>query len=117
MSAPLSGPRQTNQRAEAQAVICALEQSLNDYEPLEIRTDSQYVINAVTSWSKNWIRNGWRTSSGKEVENRDLFERILRLIDTKRGEVKFSYVPGHSGEFGNERADQLAVAGAQGQYY
>jgi ribonuclease HI len=108
----LPGDRQTNQRAETAAVIHALEQSINDKDLLEIRTDSQYVINAATTWSKNWIKKGWKSTNGKEVQNRDLFERMLDLIDKKKGNVKFTYVPGHQGVEGNEKADQLAVAGA-----
>ncbi|KAG1148597.1 hypothetical protein G6F37_004448 [Rhizopus arrhizus] len=113
VSRRLAGLKQTNQRAEATAVIHALEQSQKDSELLEIRTDSQYVIKASTEWSKAWKINGWRSSNGKPVENRDLFEKILDLVDSRKGPVKFVYVPGHSGEEGNEKADQLAVAGAQ----
>lgn len=105
--------KQTNQRAEASAVIHALEQTQHIIDTLEIMTDSQYVINAATSWSKNWIKNNWKSSSGSEIQNKDLFQRMLKLIDERNGEVKFTYVPGHQGVEGNEKADQLAVAGAQ----
>lgn len=113
VSARLPGERQTNQRAEASAVNHALEQSLQGNELLEIMTDSQYVIKAVTSWSKSWVANGWKSSSGGEVQNRDLFEKMLNLIEKRKGEVKFTYVPGHKGVDGNEKADRLAVEGAQ----
>jgi ribonuclease HI len=112
-SVRLVGEKQTNQRAEASAVIHALEQSQNGTDTLEIMTDSQYVIKAATIWSKNWIKKKWISTNGSEVQNRDLFERMLKLIDTRKGEVKFTYVPGHQGVEGNEKADQLAVAGAQ----
>lgn len=111
-SARLPGERQTNQRAETAAVIHALEQSQQDTDVLEIRTDSQYVINAATNWSKNWVKKGWKSSTGKEVQNRDLFERMLDLMDKRKGQVKFTYVPGHKGVEGNEKADELAVSGA-----
>lgn len=112
-SVKLPGKSQTNQRAEASAVNHALEQSLNGTEPLEIRTDSRYVINAVEKWSNKWVRNGWKSSNGKEVENRDLFEKMLDLKQRRKGEVTFTYVPGHQGVEGNEKADRLAVAGAK----
>ncbi|RCH83712.1 Ribonuclease H1 [Rhizopus stolonifer] len=111
-SVRLPGSRQTNQRAEASAVIHALESSQDGTDTLEIMTDSQYVINAVTTWSKAWIEKGWKTANGKEVQNRDLFERILKLIKSRKGEVKLTYVPGHRGVPGNEKADRLAVEGA-----
>jgi ribonuclease HI len=113
VSARLKGERQTNQRAEAMAVLHVLEKTKDSRQPLEIRTDSQYVINASTVWYKNWIKKKWIASNGKEVQNRDLFEPIVNLIKHRQAEVKFTYVPGHSGVEGNEKADQLAVAGAQ----
>ncbi|OBZ91855.1 Ribonuclease H1 [Choanephora cucurbitarum] len=109
-SVRLPGKRQTNQRAEASAVIHALESSMNETDTLEIMTDSQYVINAVTTWSKAWVEKGWKGTNGKEIQNRDLFEKILRLIKNRKGEVKLTYVPGHQGVPGNEEADRLAVA-------
>lgn len=109
----LNGERQTNQRAEATAVLHALEQDQRGKDTLEIRTDSQYVINAVTNWSKTWVKNKWMSSNGKEVQNRDLFEKILQRIESRNGEVKFTYVPGHQGFEGNEKADMLAVQGAE----
>ncbi|KAI8393489.1 ribonuclease H-like domain-containing protein [Radiomyces spectabilis] len=112
VSERLPGPRQTNQRAEITAVISALEQAQHERKPLHIKTDSMYVINAATSWSKSWIKNNWKTSTGKPVENRDLLERLLHLVDSRAGKTEFIHVRGHSGHHGNERADQLAVAGA-----
>ncbi|KAG0190600.1 Ribonuclease H1 [Apophysomyces sp. BC1034] len=105
--------KQTNQRAEASAVIRALEQTLDDPRQLEIRTDSQYVIKAVYEWSRGWKRNGWKSSTGNPVQNRDLFENMLSLID-RRGHHNTSivYVPGHKGVYGNEMADRLACLGA-----
>lgn len=113
VSARLKGERQTNQRAEAMAVLHVLEDTKESDTPLEIRTDSQYVINAVTTWYKSWIKKDWIASNGKEVQNRDLFEPIVNLVKSRKADVKFTYVPGHSGFEGNEKADQLAVAGAQ----
>ncbi|KAG2236544.1 hypothetical protein INT48_000844 [Thamnidium elegans] len=109
----LDGEKQTNQRAEASAVNHALEQSQNGTELLEIMTDSQYVIKAATVWSKKWVANEWKSANGSDVQNRDLFERMLSLIASRKGPVQFTYVPGHKGVEGNEKADQLAVAGAQ----
>ncbi|GAA5796749.1 hypothetical protein HPULCUR_002124 [Helicostylum pulchrum] len=112
-SVRLDGEKQTNQRAEASAVNHALEQSQGGTELLEIMTDSMYVINAATVWSKKWAKNEWKSTNRAEVQNRDLFERMLKLIQSRKGPVKFTYVPGHQGVEGNEKADQLAVAGAQ----
>ncbi|KAI8971999.1 ribonuclease H-like domain-containing protein [Mycotypha africana] len=95
------------------AVIHALQQDIQGTNTLEIRTDSMYVIKAVTEWCKNWVKNNWKSSTGKEVQNRDLLEQIIKLVEKRKGKVKFVHVRGHQGIEGNEMADKLAVAGAQ----
>ncbi|TQH37857.1 RNase H family protein, partial [Pseudomonas aeruginosa] len=40
------------------------------------------------------------------VKNRDLLEVLNELL--KKNKVKFHWVKGHSGDEGNEKADQLA---------
>ena len=61
-SAPLPG-KQSNNRAELQAAVKALmitrETKLG---PVQIRTDSGYVKQGITSWIKTWKINGWRTA-------------------------------------------------------
>lgn len=110
---PLPGDRQTNQRAELYAMIRAMEQDIKGENILEIRTDSQYSINCVETWSKSWIKNGWKSSKGTPVENADLVKKLLALRKSRPGKIEFSYVPGHRGVYGNEMADQLAVQGAK----
>jgi ribonuclease HI len=90
-----------------------LEQSAHDDTPLEIRTDSKYVVNAANDWSNKWAQDGWTGSNGQPVQNRDLLERIVELKDQRQGSVKFTYVPEHQGYEGNEKADRLATAAAQ----
>ncbi|KAJ4390304.1 hypothetical protein N0V85_007353 [Neurospora sp. IMI 360204] len=114
ISERLQGPVQTNQRAELTAVLRALE-SIPDTQNCELRTDSQYTINCVTSWYKNWMKNGWRNSKGEDVSNQDLVVAIRKKIDARDGraaETKFVWVKGHGTDEGNIAADMLAVQGA-----
>ncbi|OMJ17848.1 Ribonuclease H [Smittium culicis] len=109
---------QTNNRAELTAIKRALEtvrdtDSGNTARDVEIKSDSQYAINATTKWHSKWSSNGWKTADGGEVKNRDLIEDIAVLKSERAGNVKFSYVPAHSSIHGNEKADRLAVRGAQ----
>lgn len=76
-------------------------------EKIEIITDSLYTINCVTKWYKTWMKNNWKTANKKEVKNKDLIQKILKLIKTK-DEIKWTHVAGHKGIYGNEQADKLA---------
>lgn len=125
LSEPLTGPRQTNQRAELTAILRALELSPRDRRIL-ICTDSNYSIKCVTEWYLRWRDNGWLNASKKPVENKDLIEKIVLEIEERdqiaglesrdpRGHnmVKFQWVKGHKDDEGNIAADRLAVQGAQ----
>ncbi|KAJ1912228.1 hypothetical protein H4219_005678 [Mycoemilia scoparia] len=87
-------------------------------QPILILTDSQYTIKCLNEWIDNWIRKGWKSSTGKDVENRDLIEHCLHLVtkyhpvDSDKSLVYIDYVKAHNGNIGNEAADQLAVQGA-----
>jgi hypothetical protein len=69
---------------------------------------------ALTEWSFNWRKNGWRNAAGKPVINKELIDYILTLFETRHRSgqpVRIEYVKGHSGDVGNDGADALAVAG------
>jgi len=72
-------------------------------------SDSTYVVNCFRDrWWQGWLERGWTTSARKPVANRDLWERLL--AETRRHEVVWHKVRGHSGDPLNERADALARA-------
>ncbi|MFT5504448.1 MAG: ribonuclease HI [Gammaproteobacteria bacterium] len=95
----------TNNRMELTAVIEALRAMKRDCE-IELYTDSKYVIDGVNSWMPNWKKNGWKTASKKAVKNVDLWQ--LLEIELERYRISWHWVKGHSGNPGNETADQLA---------
>jgi len=101
--------RTTNNRMELEAVIRALsyaaEHGLCEGATIHVHTDSQYVRNGITSWIRNWERNGWKTSSKKPVKNRELW---MKLRDAeKRCRVEWHWVRGHAGHAENEEVDGL----------
>ena len=103
----------TNNRMELIAVIKAIEyfkgSSLKDSHLLRIFSDSAYVVNAINKrWLKKWIINGWKTSQGGPVQNRDLWE-IVNKYD-KEVDFQIIKVKGHDGDPLNERCDVLAKA-------
>ncbi len=103
----------TNNRMELTAAIKTLEK-LKTYklkENFKLRTDSKYVIEGYTKWITNWKRNGWKTSSGKLVQNLDLWQKIDQL---RINGLVMEYVKGHSGDKQNDRVDKIATNYSKG---
>jgi len=97
----------TNNRMELTAAIRALEH-FPEGAAIEMRCDSQYVVKSVTEWMRGWKARGWRTATGP-VKNIDLMQRLDALAAAR--DVRWTWVRGHAGEAGNERADHLATLG------
>ncbi|KAJ3310114.1 hypothetical protein HDV04_005380 [Boothiomyces sp. JEL0838] len=104
----LDGP--TNNRAEIYAVIRALE-IFKDAPNVMIYSDSQYTINGIKTWINNWKKQGWKTSNGQPVANKDLWQRFDQLYSARK-DVSIEYVEAHCGIYGNEKADEFANRGA-----
>ena len=98
----------TNNRMELKAVIEGLK-NINPKTNVTIITDSQYVKNGINQWIFNWKKNGWKTAAKKPVKNIDLWKELDDLVENHS--VDWEWVKGHSGNPGNERADQLANKG------
>lgn len=103
-------PATTNQRMELQAVLSALRTLAPAPGPIEIVSDSQYVVKCFTEgWWQGWLRRGWKNSQREPVANRDLWEPLISLV-RERGDIEFRWVRGHTGDPMNEFVDVLAVA-------
>jgi ribonuclease HI len=100
----------TNNIMELTAAIKTLENILVG-EPVIVYSDSNYVIQGVTTWIKKWKLNGWRTYDRKPVANQELWQ-LLDTLNSERS-VLWIKVKGHSGHPENERVDALANAEAQ----
>ena len=107
-------PECTNNQMELRAVIEALKiiNDSNDGGDNYIFTDSQYVVNGVTKWLSGWKKKNWTGSSG-EIKNKILWQEIDNLLSGQN--VIFEWVKGHSGDYGNEKADELANLGVTGK--
>ena len=90
------------------AAIKALEALKRDCQ-VTLYTDSQYVRKGITEWIDNWKKRGWKTAAKKPVKNADLWRALDEQVD--RHKVIWKWVKGHSGNEGNEMADQLANRG------
>ena len=98
-------PNTTNNRMELTAAIMALA-AIKTSANVELFTDSTYVKNGITEWIAGWKAKNWRTSTRKVVKNVDLWKDLDEM--SARHEVEWKWVRGHSGDIGNELADQLA---------
>lgn len=98
----------TNNRMELMAAIKGLEH-LKEPCQVILTTDSQYVRKGITEWITNWKKNGWKNASKKPVKNSDLWQELD--AQSKRHQVEWHWVKGHSGHRENEIADQLANEG------
>ncbi|KAK2033436.1 RnaseH-domain-containing protein [Colletotrichum zoysiae] len=116
VSERLEGELQTNQRAELTAILRALQLSPLT-QSLKIMSDSNYSINCVDKWYKDWAKNGWKTSIEKTaVKNKDIIQAVREEIAKRKAagaDTEFEWVKGHKNDPGNVAADKLAVAGAR----
>ena len=84
----------TNNRMELSAPIAGLSALKEKGLLVRIYSDSSYLVNCFQQgWHKNWVKNGWKTSQKKPVENRELWEKLLSLMEGQTCE--FYLVKGH----------------------
>jgi len=114
LSEPYRGPVVSNNAAELQAVVRAL-QHVPLTQSVRIHTDSTYVIGFVD-------RRAARIAAGDSwarERNGELLKQIWELMQAKYSAgaaVIFCHVRGHSGVYGNEMADKLANNAWKQQY-
>jgi len=100
----------TNNRMELLAAIKGLGE-LKKFSKVKIFTDSQYLKNGITKWIHSWKINQWKGANKKMVKNVDLWKKLDSVIAAYS--IEWKWIRGHSGNPGNERADQLAQKGIQ----
>lgn len=101
--------RTTNNEMELQAIESAIHY-LNGIgcTKAKIYSDSSYCIEGCKSWVFGWAKKGWKTSTGSDVKNLELWKSIYEMLSGPCL-IEFIKVKGHSGNAGNELADKLAV--------
>ena len=100
----------TNNRMEIMGVLAALQSLKKSDLPVQIYSDSQYVVNTIEKgWLKNWIKTDFK--GGKK--NKDLWMLFHEL--TRNLSIKLIWVKGHADNPYNNRCDELATAAADGK--
>ena len=101
-------PETTNNRMELTAAIEALN-TLERPCRVILHTDSRYVMDGINDWLPNWKKRGWKTAARKPVKNQDLWQALDDAVG--RHDIDWRWVKGHTGNAGNEMADELANRG------
>ena len=114
----------TNQISELIAIILAIEKAKDlTKDTIYVYTDSKYAIDCATTWSKLWIKNNWKKSNGKVIENLWLIYRLVQL--THKYPVIFKHIKAHTDEpvntndenyelwLGNDKVDKLAQSASK----
>ena len=100
-----------NNRMEMMAVIEGLK-ALKKPCHVKIHSDSALIVNTFKKgWIENWQKKGWKKSNKKPVENRDLWEKMLKAM--KPHTIEWIKVKGHADNQLNNRVDRLAVSASK----
>ncbi len=99
--------RTTNNRMELMAVIEALKKIKNKSLPVEIYTDSKYVVDAINN---GWLQK-WKNQNFIKTKNPDLWKEFLKV--SKDFDYSIHWIKGHNNHPENEICDKLAVKAAK----
>ena len=94
----------TNNKMEMKAVIKALER-LKKSHNIKVYSDSAYLVNGMNEWIYSWQKNNWIKSDKKPVENKEYWIKLIEL--SKKHNMEFIKVKGHSDNKENNRADEI----------
>ncbi|KZZ88771.1 Ribonuclease H-like protein [Moelleriella libera RCEF 2490] len=115
--------RQTSNRAELRAVLGALrlrDWAKDGFKRLIVATDSRYVVQGGTDWIQRWLENGWKTHTGAEVKNRDMWELLLGEAERYARanlEIQFWQVSRDLNKLADKMAIEVGVKYADKHYY
>ena len=100
----------TNNIAELTAAIESLRR-IPAGAQVVLCSDSQYTLKGLGEWMPGWIKKGWRTATGSQVANKELWQALHKEYLARK--VTLEWVRGHNGHPENELADRLANRGLQ----
>jgi len=112
----------TNNKMELTAILFAFKNMKAKYSKvyndskITIYSDSKYCVDGFNSWIKGWIKNNWKNSKKKDVENKELWQELVKYRDIifKDTPIELKWVKAHTGNDDvfskyNAIADELAT--------
>ena len=115
----------TNNQGELYGFIKAIMQFIKSYKSGDVYhiivvSDSQYLVNGVNLYLDGWKKKGWKTASGDEVKNKEMWKIIDYIINFSDNILfEFQWQRGHKGKkvtkeedpniYFNEYCDSLAT--------
>ncbi len=108
----------TNQEMELHACIEGLRHSQKykfdvEYDSIEIRTDSRYVVEFKNHAIFKWPKQGWLNKDRRPIENVQQWKDLVRWIKKIKLKVDIEWVQGHSTDMDNRAVDRMAKEAAQ----
>jgi ribonuclease HI len=107
----VADPDTTNQRMAIRSAIEGLR-ALKQPCRVLFYSDSNYLVQGMTTWIHDWARRGWRRKGGS-IENLELWAELIRVA--ARHQTQWRWVRGHAGDPKNEYVNSLAVQAARHQ--
>lgn len=98
----------TNNQCEMLAIIHGIKKikELNPEAPIEVYSDSAYVVNAFEQgWIENWLKTGWKNALGEPVANKEMWIQLNSLV--KENKIRLNKIRRNSNVF-SKRVDNLA---------
>lgn len=79
-----------------------------------ILSDGKVALDAINIHYNKWVKNNWIKPDGTEVKIRKELESVNDILTKLKQKmtVRFEYVKGHNGNFGNTESDKLAKKGS-----
>ncbi len=91
---------------EAFRVLSSKRKSLDVY----FTSDSNYLVQGMTAWTRDWVRRGWKRKGGT-LENLELWQELVDEAAAHRH--RWRWVKGHNDHPQNEYANHLATRAAR----
>lgn len=112
-------PNTTNNRMELTAIKESFSYILDRKidGDITLYTDSSYARDGLDGWVYGWEKNGWKTKTGEDVSNQDLWKELAgQLFRLKKSRnVNLVKVSGHHGVVANEHVDNIATSFAHNE--